>query len=401
LSCLAYLTVAAHTIDYRLVTPPRTLPGPLTLIGFVSFTVVAALVAMYGPSLPELQNVFSVNETEAGFIVSAHFIGTFIGTLTSAFLQTTLTLRFRFILATILIAASSWLLALTPSWAVFLIAAGLRGFGAGVLFTDINGLFATGFGSRSTAMLSLVNAAYGAGSFLGPILVGVLPGSFQTPMLIGAGISLLLVFLAVFTPNYAVLTPKTKTGETKGQSGLLMLALFLLTLFASGGVENTLGTWLATQLLADGYSKQLAANVTGFYWGAQTVGRILLAPLALRFSAKQLLVGGFLLEALALALAHAPSLRILAYVLAGLGVASLFTAGLAWLAQSLSGLRVATTLGLAASLLGAATMSPLTGTLIDSFSANILPTAMLALTIVALIIVAVLWRLTKGIKAEN
>jgi MFS transporter, FHS family, glucose/mannose:H+ symporter len=383
-------------VHYRaFVTPPRVLPPLLTLMGFVSFTVVAALVAMYGPSLPELQQSFGISEAGVGFVVSAHFIGTFLGTLVSALLQPLLTLRTRLVVATILIAAGSWLLALTPSWTLFLLAAGLRGFGAGVLFTDINGLFATGFASRSTAMLSLVNAAYGAGSFLGPILVGVLPGSFRTPMLVGASASLVLVVFAAFTPTHAVLLPRAKVQTRSGKTNRLVLTLFLLTLVASGGVENTLGTWLATHLLADGYSKQLAANVTGYYWGAQTLGRVLLAPLALRFSARQLLAGGFALEALALALAHAPSLRLVAYVLAGLGVASLFTAALAWLAQSLPEMRLATTLGLAASLLGAATMSPFTGKLIDLSSANILPTTMLVLTCLGLVLVAVLWLLDR------
>ncbi len=353
---------------------------------------------MYGPSLPELQLEFSLSEASAGLIVSSHFLGTFIGTLASAFLQTSLTLRFRFLLATLLIASSSWLLALTPDWTLFLLAAGLRGFGAGVLFTDINGLFATGFGKRSTAMLSLVNAAYGAGSFVGPILVGALPG-IRTPLLVGAGLSLGLVVLALFTPNYAVLQPASKT-QSSQHSGYLILSLFLLTLFASGGVENSLGTWLATHLLADGYGKQLAANVTGFYWGAQTIGRVLLAPLALRFSARQLLAGGFALEALALTLAHFSDLRVAAYVLAGLGVASLFTAALAWLAQSLPSLRIATTLGLAASLLGAATMSPLTGQLIGISSADVLPTALLVLTLLGLSFVVVLWWLTNKQKTN-
>jgi MFS transporter, FHS family, glucose/mannose:H+ symporter len=352
---------------------------------------VAALVAMYGPSLPELQRMFSVSESESGFIVSAHFMGTFMGTLSAAVLQSRLKLRSRFVLATVLIASSSWLLALTPNWTLFLLAAGVRGFGAGVLFTDINGLFATGFGSRSTAMLSLVNAAYGAGSFMGPILVGALPGSFRLPILVGAVLSLIIVVLAVFTPKLESISSTAQTKTSSAQTSYVVLTLFLFTLFASGGVENTLGTWLATQLQADGYSKQTAANITGFYWGAQTIGRVLLAPLALRFSAAQLLLGGFGLEALALSLAHVPSLRIIAYVLAGFGVASLFTAGLAWLAQTLPGLRVATTLGLAASLLGAASMSPLTGQFIAVFSANVLPTAMLGLTLFGLILVGVLW----------
>jgi MFS transporter, FHS family, glucose/mannose:H+ symporter len=373
----------------------KSLSPLITVIGFASFIVIAALVAMFGPSLPELQRTFSLSEAEAGLVLTAHFVGTFAGTLTGAVLQKRLSLRSRFLLAGVAIAAGSWLVALTPLWLLFLGASALRGFGAGVLFTDINGLFASGFASRSTAMLSLVNAAYGAGSFLGPVLVGTLPGSFRVPMLIGAGFSLIIIVLALFTPETEPPCSEVQKEKVTGASSPVLLGLFLLCLFASGGVENTLGTWLATQLQADGFSKQFAANMTGFYWGAQTLGRILMAPLALRFSAKQLLLAGFLLEALALSLAHVPSLRIVAYVLAGLGVAAPFTAGLAWLSQALPGLRVATTLGLVASLSGAASMSPVTGQLIGVFSANVLPTAMLALTLIGLTAVIALVFITR------
>jgi MFS transporter, FHS family, glucose/mannose:H+ symporter len=390
------LPLARRTLHSIVSSPRQGLPPLITLIGFVSFIVVAALVAMYGPSLPELRLVFSLTEAQAGLIVSAHFVGTFIGTLLATVLQRKLSLRARFIVATAVIALSSWLLALTPIWSLFLLAATLRGVGAGVLFTEVNGLFATGFGVRSTAMLSLVNAAYGAGSFLGPVLVGSLPGSFRTPMLVGATLSLSLVVLALFTPRAPTSLASEQKTRSSGGSSPLILSLFLLCLFASGGVENTLGTWLATQLLAEGFSKQGAANITGFYWGAQTLGRILMAPLALRFSAGQLLLAGFLLETLALVLAHVPSLRIVAYVLAGVGVAAPFTAGLAWLNQALPGLRFATTFGLVASLSGAALMSPITGQLIDVFSATVLPTAMLVLTVIGLAAVSILWVLARG-----
>lgn len=374
----------------------KSLPPLITLIGFVSFIIVAALVAMFGPSLLEIQSKFSLSETEAGFILTAHFVGTFVGTFVATVLQRSLSLRGRFIIAAVMIVVGSWLVALTPSWTLFLAATALRGLGAGVLFTDVNGLFATGFGSRSTAMLSLVNAAYGAGSFLGPVLVGALPSSFRTPMLIGAVASLIIFALALFTPRLEPPPSEAQKGMmTVGWSPVL-LTLFLVALFASGSVESTLGTWLATQLQTDGFSKQFAANVTGFYWGAQTIARVLMAPLALRFSARQLLLVGFLLEVLSMALAHIPSLRIAAYILAGVGVAAPFTAGIAWLNQALPGLRVATMLGLIASLSGAASMSPITGQLISVFSANVLPTAMLVLTLVGLTSVVILWVLTRG-----
>ena len=372
-----------------------SLPPLITFIGFVSFIIVAALVAMFGPSLPEIQRTFSKSETEAGFILTAHFVGTFIGTFGSSLLQRSLSLRSRFVIAAVMIVAGSFLVAVTSSWALFLVATTLRGLGAGVLFTDINGLFANGFGSRSTAMLSLVNAAYGAGSFLGPVLVGLMSGSFRTPMLIGSVGSLTVLARASFTPRFRSVS-EARQGRMVRSWSPVLLTLFLVALFASGSVETTLGTWLATQLQADGFSKQVAANVTGFYWGAQTVARVLMAPLALRFSAKQLLLVGFVLEVLALALAHVPSLRVAAYILAGVGVAFPFTAGIAWLNQALPGLRVATMLGLVASLSGAAVMSPVTGQLIGVFSADVLPTTMLLLTLIGLTAVVILWVLTRG-----
>jgi MFS transporter, FHS family, glucose/mannose:H+ symporter len=373
-----------------------SLPPLITFIGFVSFIIVAALVAMFGPSLPEIQRTFSKSETEAGFILTAHFVGTFVGTFASTVLQRRLSLRGRFILAAVMIVLGSWLVALTSSWVLFLAATALRGLGAGVLFTDVNGLFANGFGSRSTAMLSLVNAAYGAGSFLGPVLVGFLSDSFRTPMLVGSVGSLALLALTLFTPKLEPPPSEAHEGTTGVGWSPVLLTLFLVALFTSGSVESSLGTWLATQLQGDGFSKQVAANVTGFYWGAQTIARVLMAPLSLRFSAKQLLLLGFLLEVLAMALAHVPSLRVVAYILAGVGVAAPFTAGIAWLNQALPSLRVATILGLVASLSGGAVMSPVTGQLIGVFSADVLPTAMLILTLVGLTAVVMLWVLTQG-----
>ncbi len=363
-----------------------SLPALITLIGFVSFIIVAALVAMFGPSLLEIQSKFSLNETELGFILTAHFVGTFVGTFGSSLLQRSLSLRSRFIIAAVMIVVGSWLVALTSSWTLFLGATALRGIGAGVLFTDINGLFATGFGSRSTAMLSLVNAAYGAGSFLGPVLVGILPGSFRTPMLVGSVGTLSILVLAFFTPRLGLVS-EAQQGTTTGSWSPVLLTLFLIALFASGSVETTLGTWLATQLQANGFSKQFAANMTGIYWGAQTIARVLMAPLALKFSAKQLLLVGFLLEVLSMALAHVPSLRVVAYVLAGVGVAFPFTAGIAWLNTALPGLRSATMLGLVASLSGAAVMSPVTGQMIRVFSADVLPSVMFVLAVVGLVAV--------------
>jgi fucose permease len=273
-----------------------------------------------------------------------------------------------------------------------------RGFGSGLYFTDINSLFATGFGKRSAAILGLVNAAYGAGSFLGPIVIGLFMGDYKTPFILGSFFSLLLLGLALFSPNIeSSYKPKTKQSVTP--YGLI--ALFMLMLFCSGSIENGLGAWMTTHLVSQGVSTQYAANINGIYWAAETIGRILMTPLALRFSPFQLIWVGFALEAVLLVLAQVSGFTISAYVLCGFSVAPLFTSGLVWMAKTMPALSMATTFGLIGSLLGAAITSPLLGKLIEYYSPDVLPVSLLGITLMGLGVALVLGVRGRGLGTRD
>jgi fucose permease len=373
-------------------------PLPLTATGFFSFIVTGALTAMVGPLLLEVRQRFGISEATAGLLVSSFFVGTFVITIIMALWPGWLVMRSRLLLATGLIAASTFLMALAPDWPLFVLASGLRGVGAGLLFVDVNGFFARGFASRGAAMLSLVNAAYGMGSFAGPLLVAVLPGNYQVPLWVGGGLSLVVVALAWLIPKGFEL-PKVEAPvqvHSPAASNQIAIALFMALLALSGAIETSLGTWIATGLVADGYSKSFAANITALYWAGQTIGRVVLAPLALGYSARQLLLGGLALIALALMLVQFPSLRVLGYVLAGFGIATPFSSGLTWLAQTFPGLKSATTLGLTGSLLGGTLGPPMVGLLITSYSAQILPSAVLTMALAGLALSVLLSLLIKA-----
>ena len=357
-----------------------SLPKMITLNGFVGFTLIAALVAMFGPSFPSLQAHFAISKAQVGLSLTAHFIGTFVGTLAAVFFRRW-RLRLRLLMCSSIFVLGSFTIAFAPAWWVFLAGIAFRGFGAGLYFTDINGLFASGFGRRSAAILGLVNAAYGAGSFLGPLIVGLFSGDYRLPFMLGSFLSLILLMMAFLSPNVDA-SHQTTERQLTAPYGLVIL--FVLMLFCSGGIENGLGAWMATHFIFEGISVQTAANYTGMYWAAETIGRVLMTPLALRLSPFQLLVAGFSLEAVLLLLAHSAGFTVSSYILAGFSVAPLFTSGLAWMAKALPGFSLATVFGLAGSAMGAALSSPLLGQFIEWFSPSILPSMLLGITLIGL-----------------
>jgi MFS transporter, FHS family, glucose/mannose:H+ symporter len=367
------------------------LPTAITLNGFIGFTLIATLVAMFGPSFPALQTHFAVDKTQVGFSLTAHFIGTLIGTLSVAALSK-FALRPKLLVCSSIFVLGSMMIAFAPSWSMLLAGAAFRGVGAGLYLTEISGLFVTGFGKRSAAMLGLVNAAYGAGSFLGPVLVGMF-SDYQTAFLVGSGLSLILVVLALLSPNVETCRQETSSPMSMPYG---LIALFMLLLFCSGGIENGLGAWMATHFVNQGMASQTAANYTGMYWAVETLGRILMTPLALRFHPFQLMLVGFALETVFLVLAYFSGLMIPTYILCGLSVAPLFTSGLAWMARAMPGLSIATTLGLTGALLGSAAIPPILGKLLETFSVNILPASLLVITLLGLSVAVILYFITKN-----
>ncbi len=369
-----------------------SLPKVVTALGFTAFMVLAILIAMIGPSLPEIQTHFGIGAGISGFIIGSHFLGTIMGTLITTALQGYLGLRSRLIWGTCVVALTSVLLPLMDVWALFLILAGVRGIGAGLLIAEVNELFARGFGTRSTAMLSLVNAAYGIGAFLGPMLLLIAPGNFQIPMAVGGLLSILMIVMAIKTPSVTRDTSRVALPQVPIPRDVYpLIGLFVMLQLIASGIENTMGTWLATQYLADGYSRELAATLTALFYAAHTTGRILCAPLSLRLSPIQFLGGGLLLTVLALMLAHIPPLRIFAYLLAGLGISPTLAVGLIWFVTVLPTVRTATMFSLLGALVGAALFPPLTGQIIQRYSAQSLPTVLLSLSLLGLGLLVVLW----------
>src|ERR1039457_3563565 len=265
----------------------------VTAAGFAVFLLLGVVIASYGPSTPHITERFTVSVSIAGLIVSANFLGEVIGLMALGLTHARWTLGDRLAVGTSLFGGGLLAAAAAPTWPLLLLAVFVLGIGAGGLVVLINLYFATRFGRRSPAMLGLVNTAYGVGTFIGSALVALTRGYSIVFGVVGVGVLLCLAFLrrAVDAATAPELGPPPLNARTLG-----LVITFALMLLVYEGLEAGIGTWEATDLVSLGASAQFAAGATSVYWGAFTLGRVITAPLAVRWAPQRILVPSFIVS---------------------------------------------------------------------------------------------------------
>ena len=372
------------TTQTPVTTAGRLFSRPAVAASCVGFVLIGALQALYGPAIPALRSDYGLSPSAAGLGLSAHFVGGVAGVLAFNAIHGRISNRALLTASYALMAAGSAAFAVAPNWPTALAAALLTGLGFGGIDYGLNQLFAVGFGGRSTAMLNILNAHFGIGAVLGPALLAVL-GSDRYPYAF-AGLALLAAGLALATRGVrtnAVSHPAP--GDTGGKRLLTPVLLGFIVLYVLHvGVEAGVGGWEPTHLESLGHSATLAASATSVYWLMMTVGRFLVVPIALRWSAPRILVVCCAGMTACLALATVSSLAPYAYAGVGLFIAPIFPTGLPWLTRAVPGARRAGAWVIAASMIGGVAAPPALGKGIEWSTVTAVPLMLLALSAASL-----------------
>ncbi|MEU9185953.1 MFS transporter [Streptomyces sp. NPDC048484] len=358
------------------------------------FVLIGALQALYGPAIPAFRAEFGLSPSAAGLGLSAHFVGGVAGVLLFDRLYGRIGNRRILGASYLLMAVGAAGFALAPNWPVGLVAALLAGLGFGGIDYGLNQLFAVGFGRRSTAMLNILNAHFGVGAILGPAVIGAV-GSEHYP-------AVFLVFAAVNLPLLLCLKgvrehtpPPGKGAQQVGNTSVLgrslgsVLAMFVTLYVLHVGIEAGVGGWEPTHLETVGYGAGAAATATSVYWLMMTIGRFLVAPLALRHSAQSIITVSCAGMTVCLLLATVPGLAPYAYAGVGLFIAPIFPTGLPWLNSAAPRARRAGALVIAASMVGGVVAGPALGKAIEWSGVRAVPLLLCAVS--ALCLAATLW----------
>lgn len=357
----------------------------------VGFVLIGALQALYGPAIPAFRAEFGLSPSAAGLGLSAHFVGGVAGVLLFDRLFGRIGNRQLLGASYLLMAVGAAGFALAPNWPVALVTALLAGLGFGGIDYGLNQLFAVGFGHRSTAMLNILNAHFGLGAILGPVLVGLVGSAHYPALFLGFALVTLPLLLCLRGVRDRAPQPvePPSAASVRGRSLGTVLAVFVTLYVLHVGIEAGVGGWEPTHLETIGHSAGYAATATSVYWLMLTVGRFLVAPLALRFSARSIIAvscGGM---TVCLFLATVPALAPYAYAGVGLFIAPIFPTGLPWLNQAAPQARRAGALVIAASMVGGVAAGPVLGKAIEWSGTGAVPFLLGAVS--ALCLVATLW----------
>lgn len=263
-------------------TPRRIEPAAilacigLGLVGWVGL-LVPSLVRQIEPAF---------DQTDAGvgiyFFVTA--IGSVFGSIGGGLLTERLGRRIVLTSAMLLLALSIGLLAIVPTWALFLAAALPFGIGLGGIDGGMNGLVLDLYPAGRGRALNLLHLCFSLGALASPLIVGRVVdagASWQSVMLASAvaALPLAILFATVRLPSGR---HEHAPGSSAIRTGLaLPLVLLAVAIACYVGSEIGVSNWLVRYLEAA--SLTLATSTLALFWGCLALGRLVSARLGDRF----------------------------------------------------------------------------------------------------------------------
>lgn len=237
----------------------------LLFAGVATFVAMGIGQSIYGPALPAFTRAFGVTQAEAGLVLSAHWVGCFVGVAIMFAVGRGVTPRHALALMTL----GSAGIATMAGWWMVLASALVFGAGYGMATSVLNPRVLVAFGSRGASMLSFLNATFGIGAIAAPLVFVALGSDPQ----LGFGIT------AAFCAATWAGAGRTGTAAATATMGtrpfrphLPILAFGAVAI----GLEACLGGLGPTALIAAGLSEDSAARHLSAFFVVFLIARLVL-----------------------------------------------------------------------------------------------------------------------------
>lgn len=276
----------------------------ILLLIFLIFFVISLMSNILGPIIPGIIESFSLSYGLAGFLPFAFFVAYGVMSLPSGLLVERWREKPVLLLAFSLAALGALLFGFNPRFGSALGSLFIIGMGMAMLQVVINPLLRVTGGEEHFAFNSVLGQlAFGAASFLSPMLYSYMDQSLFTPeapawislleewvpvemkwvsvyfvFALLAGIMLLLIGFTNFPKVELKDDEKVELGKTlKNLLGKRMVWLYFLGIFSYVGTEQGIANWVS-QFLQDyhGVDPSIGgAKVISYFWGLLTLGCLL------------------------------------------------------------------------------------------------------------------------------
>ncbi len=265
----------------------------LLFVGLASYVMMGAGQSLYGPALPAFGRALSLTPAQAGWLVSAHWVGCAIGVALMYLYGARATPR---IAIGLMVLGAAALAMAAGLWITFA-GAVVFGMGYGISTTVFNPRILRAFGARGTAMVSLLNASFGIGAIAAPLVFVGLGSNPALAFALITGFGALIWLGAGRSGGSAAPPPGTATGHFRP-----MLA-FQLFAVAGIGIEATLVGLGPSALIRAGLAESSASQVLSAFFVAFLGARVALIFTAHLVAPFTLYIGAMMLAALSATLA--------------------------------------------------------------------------------------------------
>lgn len=291
---------------------------------YFGFILTGIGTNLLGVILPALSGIWNLSDSHSGFLFAAQFTGSSTGAL---LMQSNL---FRSVTrGYVLFIAGSIAFALCRGHfaAPLLFCFGL---GLGSAMTATSMLFGRMYSTSRGSSLSLLNAFWGLGAVLCPLLATAWERfrSSNSLYLMLAGSAVLPLLVIATQHSYLSQLRDEVMAVPNRQAKLSLLIPLAIFAFLYVGVESSISGWMMTYVHRMGLASGLYAPIaTSFFWIALLVGRAVAPVLLKRISESGLLMITLcvlLASNVMLLLSHTPAMSIISASLAGLMLAPIF-----------------------------------------------------------------------------
>jgi FHS family glucose/mannose:H+ symporter-like MFS transporter len=288
--------------------------------------------SLFGPLLVTLAHRFHLSLAGAGVVLSMYFVGAFFGVPIGWLAMRRFTGAIVLSGTLVITALGACGAALSTHWAMFLSSVFLLGLGfGGVDFSLISLLVRTRMHGRGRR-LSVINAGYGLGAVIGPLLIVLVrPHNYR---LLYVAIAISVVILT--QGNRGLIAPPLSVEHRRSDHVInraqrrAILATFITAYIFYVATETTTAGWIAPHLHRVGYSASLGSVDTAGFWLGLAIGRILAGPIGRRHSDHRLVIGGLLAAVVFCLIALLSGAAPYVYPLVGLSIALVYPLALVW-----------------------------------------------------------------------
>ncbi len=292
------------------------LASRLFLSGTLAFFVAGMVPALHGVALPVWTEAYELGEGGGGTLLAGNGAGALLAVLSGVWGLPGLGMRTGLLAlslgAAVVVAGGSWPLTLLGGF--------VGGFGFGLLTTSVNRAFLGGFGPRGPGMVGLVNAVYGIGAILSPLLFLLVA---SRPALAFSTV-IVLATLALLVSERDAVPPVRGLPDLRDPR--LLVTLFI---FGNGLIEGITVGFGASALTDSGLSSDTAARLASAFFVAYVASRLALTWLGSRMPPARLLLLGLAGAGASMTLATlgAPAAG---FVLAGAFIGMIFPSYYVW-----------------------------------------------------------------------